>query len=563
MTRYMAKLNADQLPGNNPAEWAGWQIKVLKAGAREVDNLARRHWSEISQGDELWLCTEADGPGISAKAEIAEIRGSSTEIVITLGSVAILSEPVALSDFERRKSNSRLINRLQRSRKPDVYILDEDVFREFERVIQTHLSPGRPSQIATGMRETLRRICELQPAYSSENTPEMQERGRLIRHVLPDSIRALQEPLSASLGAYGSDFYVEGSDGIGRKTELAWTRFCSEEMSPRPTDGFYVVLHFSTDGSGVNIAVSCSSSRFHNGYSIVLPPEQLDERCKWARKVVLEDRGSLEPFTDINDFGAKARLPKSFERACALVKMVAYDDIEDAVMERHMTEAAEMLRAIYAAQRQGRELSPADQTELEILDITRPTANVRKGQGFGLTAKERKVVELRAMEISEEWLHSQGYRAKNTAATKPYDFEATKGDDILYVEVKGTTSDVADAIAMTHGEVALHRREKGKTALMIVSGVRLDRDSNQPRASGGTLEALIGWDIDDWLECVQEAAKEGATRFLYEMATGTGKTLTSAALIKLFLKTRNAKRVLFWWIDLNWRCKLIRLSAPT
>ncbi|MGK6317462.1 DEAD/DEAH box helicase family protein [Neorhizobium sp. DT-125] len=44
---------------------------------------------------------------------------------------------------------------------------------------------------------------------------------------------------------------------------------------------------------------------------------------------------------------------------------------------------------------------------------------------------------------------------------------------------------------------------------------------------------------------IQKSAKKGATRFLFEMATGTGKTLTSAAVIKLFLKTRNAKRVLF------------------
>ncbi|MDV6329951.1 DEAD/DEAH box helicase family protein [Asticcacaulis sp. 201] len=44
---------------------------------------------------------------------------------------------------------------------------------------------------------------------------------------------------------------------------------------------------------------------------------------------------------------------------------------------------------------------------------------------------------------------------------------------------------------------------------------------------------------------IQKAAKQGATRFLFEMATGTGKTLTSAAVIKLFLKTANAKRVLF------------------
>ena len=349
------------------------------------------------------------------------------------------------------------------------------------------------------MRETLRRICELQPYYSSENTPDMQERGRLVRQALAEDIRALLPALSAALGEFGHDILVEGSDGIGRKTELAWTRFCSEKMSPRPTDGFYVVLHFSTDGSGVNIAVGCSSSKFHNGYSIVLPPDQIDNRCDWARNIVREDRGSLEPFTDPTNFGARAKLPKSFERASALVKKIAYADIEDDVMERHLIEAAEMLRAIYAAQHQGRELSPADQTELDILDITRPTSNVRSGQGFGLNAQERKAVEMRAMDIAEDWLRLHGYKTNNTAATKPYDFEAKKSDEILYVEVKGTTSDTADAIVMTHGEVALHRREKGRTALMIVTSIRLKKDDKQPEASGGTLEALIGWDIDEWL----------------------------------------------------------------
>ncbi|MEO0568810.1 MAG: DUF3578 domain-containing protein [Pseudomonadota bacterium] len=349
------------------------------------------------------------------------------------------------------------------------------------------------------MRDTLRRICELQPTYSSVNTKEMQERGRLIRHELVDEIRALNRPLVRALGTFGHDFFVEGSDGIGRKTELAWARFCSEEMSPRPTVGFYVVLHFSTDGSGVNIAVGCSSSRFHNGYSIVLPLEDLDKRCEWARQIVFEDRGSLAPFTDPNDFGARARLPKSFERACALVKKVEFDDIKDEVIKLHLIEAAEMLRSIYTAQRQGRELSPADQTELDILDITRPASNVRKGQGFGLNAKERKAVELRAMDLAEDWLRSQGYKPSNTSATKPYDFEARKGEDVFFVEVKGTTSDSSNSIAMTHGEVALHRKEKGRTVLMIVTGIRLLKDERRPEASGGTLEALIGWDIDEWL----------------------------------------------------------------
>jgi type I restriction enzyme R subunit len=47
------------------------------------------------------------------------------------------------------------------------------------------------------------------------------------------------------------------------------------------------------------------------------------------------------------------------------------------------------------------------------------------------------------------------------------------------------------------------------------------------------------------IRAVQEAVKEGKTRFLFEMATGTGKTLTAAGVIKLFIRTGNVKRVLF------------------
>ena len=47
------------------------------------------------------------------------------------------------------------------------------------------------------------------------------------------------------------------------------------------------------------------------------------------------------------------------------------------------------------------------------------------------------------------------------------------------------------------------------------------------------------------IKSLQKAMKDKKTRFLFEMATGTGKTLVAAAVIKLFLKTENAKRVLF------------------
>ena len=47
------------------------------------------------------------------------------------------------------------------------------------------------------------------------------------------------------------------------------------------------------------------------------------------------------------------------------------------------------------------------------------------------------------------------------------------------------------------------------------------------------------------IKSLQTAVEKGHDRFLFEMATGTGKTLTSAAVIKLFLRSGNASRVLF------------------
>ena len=47
------------------------------------------------------------------------------------------------------------------------------------------------------------------------------------------------------------------------------------------------------------------------------------------------------------------------------------------------------------------------------------------------------------------------------------------------------------------------------------------------------------------VHALQRAVQDGRDRFLFEMATGTGKTLTAAAVIKLFLRSGNARRVLF------------------
>lgn len=47
------------------------------------------------------------------------------------------------------------------------------------------------------------------------------------------------------------------------------------------------------------------------------------------------------------------------------------------------------------------------------------------------------------------------------------------------------------------------------------------------------------------IKSIQEAVRQKRNRFLFEMATGTGKTLTAAGVIKLFIRSEVANRVLF------------------
>ncbi|KAF0127446.1 MAG: type I restriction enzyme R subunit [Elusimicrobia bacterium] len=57
---------------------------------------------------------------------------------------------------------------------------------------------------------------------------------------------------------------------------------------------------------------------------------------------------------------------------------------------------------------------------------------------------------------------------------------------------------------------------------------------------------------EDKKPLIGKAVRDGNDRFLFEMATGTGKTLTAAAVIKLFLRSGNARRVLFKdYVSLN------------
>jgi len=92
-----------------------------------------------------------------------------------------------------------------------------------------------------------------------------------------------------------------------------------------------------------------------------------------------------------------------------------------------------------------------------------------------LSQEERVAIEQRAMNVSRILLQAQGYVLTDTSKTSPFDFEAVREAVILKVEVKGTTADEIDSLFMTRSEVALHQSEKGRTALLIVSKITVER----------------------------------------------------------------------------------------
>ncbi|MDI9347506.1 MAG: DEAD/DEAH box helicase family protein [Methylacidiphilales bacterium] len=83
----------------------------------------------------------------------------------------------------------------------------------------------------------------------------------------------------------------------------------------------------------------------------------------------------------------------------------------------------------------------------------------------------------------------------------------------------------------------LHRIKNKYNTSDLVSEI-IDSKYLEPK------KTLRGYQVEA-IHAIQKAAKEGKRRFLLEMATGAGKTTTSGAICKLFLRTGNASRILF------------------
>lgn len=146
---------------------------------------------------------------------------------------------------------------------------------------------------------------------------------------------------------------------------------------------------------------------------------------------------------------------------------------------------------------------PANQSQSASPDVSDAIAAVeqvsepRRKFSRRLSAADNKAIEEQAVRVARQHFESElGYQTVDVGATASYDVHATRGNDVVKVEVKGTTTNGA-SIVLTRNEVQLHRAAHPNNALAVVRNIVLDRSGDEPLGTGGELVLLMPWQIDE------------------------------------------------------------------
>lgn len=350
------------------------------------------------------------------------------------------------------------------------------------------------------MRELLRDVLLLQREWSWKNTPAMQKRGRLIQEGVSDWLREQLPVLKRDAPVEMDDWDVEARDHTGNKSVVPWARVYSASRSDSATKGWYVVYLFGAQGDSVYLSLMQGTSEWRNGEFKRRPLEGTRLRAQRARGVLstrLRSRPDLVEQIALK--APKHTLGPAYEAGTVAAFEYPLDALpSEEVLRNDLTFLASVLSHLY-------EIAPlvglADDVAPEIVDALvtadRSAGKVRRGQGLLLDSAERVAIERRAVAVATEYLTGEGYDVTDVGATESYDLDARRGEQRLYVEVKGTTTvwTSASEIILTKREVELHLREYPDNMLLIVSSVVLDRSATPPSASGGELRVIHPWRI--------------------------------------------------------------------
>ncbi|WP_391856682.1 MrcB family domain-containing protein [Vibrio cidicii] len=348
------------------------------------------------------------------------------------------------------------------------------------------------------LQEIISRICALQLSHSADKTPEMAERGELLRNDLVRHLEKHLREIESSTGKEFDDVYIKPSDGAGAKAEVPWVRFASKLRSPGASKGWYCVYLFRADGKGVYLALGFASKIAKDGQLKARDAHELEDLRAWGHKIISTKLKAEKGHITSIDLQARTSLGQSYENAIIAAK---YYELSSFPSEREFYQDAydfaEMLGDIYRASDLG--LSPEDEDAI-VTTIKELGTKSSKRQGYGLTAVEKDAVESHAMQLAKNYLLDNGYKCSDVSRKKGQscDYLAKKSDIEHIVEVKGTTSKLGSVI-VTYNEVERHKESFPNNMMIVVYEIDLDRTSTPPRASGGQIKVYHPWDVTEYV----------------------------------------------------------------
>ena len=125
-------------------------------------------------------------------------------------------------------------------------------------------------------------------------------------------------------------------------------------------------------------------------------------------------------------------------------------------------------------------------------DVAALPSRRSSGQGFLSDPVARRSIEVHAMGLARAWLEGEGWVVEDRSGSESYDLLATRQDEVLYVEVKGTTGR-GDTVQLTRLEVEFAIANKNHMALAVVSDVTLSRVEGRVAVADGTLTVRHPW----------------------------------------------------------------------
>lgn len=141
-----------------------------------------------------------------------------------------------------------------------------------------------------------------------------------------------------------------------------------------------------------------------------------------------------------------------------------------------------------------------------------PSRRSNRGSGYMKDVEVKRAVERHAVRLARTLFEAEGYNCVDVGTTRSYDLHATKAEEEIHVEVKGSTG-TATTVELTSNEVTHSRSPMWQTRLVVVDEITWTRASGKVVTSGGRLRVWPAWQA--------EPDRLAATKYRYQLPNHT------------------------------------------